>query len=366
MTRRWLTRTDADEDVGFGHLSRSLALAQAGTDLAIDTTFAFRFLSAAGAELLHEHGYTYVRLDPATSLVEERRQLEDLARAESADGLILDITHPKTPRKKMELAAYLSSSSLTTCLIDGLNPDSFHRLLGRQLQVDLLVVPYVGAVGVIDKQPTRVLAGPQYAIFPQELSLLAGRKEHFAAPPPADRILVTTGGADPAGVTELALDALEQLRETPPFEVHLVLGPFFGDARRTRIEERIQSLPWAEAIHSPPHLGRELLWADLAIATTGLTKYELALFAVPAVFISLDTIHHTAHQPFAERGTGTDLGPRSSVTSEALAASIERLRGDRELRCEMAANGRALVDGDGAHRVASEMRERMKVNRAVS
>ena len=98
-------------------------------------------------------------------------------------------------------------------------------------------------------------------------------------------------------------------------------------------------------------------WADLAIATSGLTKYELAATGTPAILISPDQIHTTANEPFAALGSAVDLGWIQRVTPSELASKVRSLLDDTEQRGAMACAGMRAVDGRGAARIAAALND---------
>ena len=72
-------------------------------------------------------------------------------------------------------------------------------------------------------------------------------------------------------------------------------------------------------------LAHEIIWCDVAVSSTGLTKYELAVLGAPAVFLSIDEHHHTVNRAFREVGTGIDLGVHDRVSDGQLRETLADL-----------------------------------------
>ena len=98
-------------------------------------------------------------------------------------------------------------------------------------------------------------------------------------------------------------------------------------------------------------------WSDLAVATSGLTKYELAAAGTPAILISPDDMHVMANDPFTDLGTAADLGLAEHVTPVDIASALRALLDDPEGRSAMVRAGRSAIDGRGAARIANALKE---------
>ena len=199
----------------------------------------------------------------------------------------------------------------------------------------------------------RLLAGPKLAPLGADYENLAPREIRTAA----KRILVSCGGSDPFEITAMIMKALAMV-ESPQLTVRVVLGPGFEPAYRDRLLELARNsrhtFEWIEAPHS---LASHMRWCDLAVATSGLTKYELAAAGTPAILISPDDMHARANAPFAAVGTAADLGSAKHVTRANIATTLSALLDDTEQRSAMARAGRNSVDGHGAARIANALKE---------
>jgi spore coat polysaccharide biosynthesis predicted glycosyltransferase SpsG len=94
-------------------------------------------------------------------------------------------------------------------------------------------------------------------------------------------------------------------------------------------------------------------WCDLAIAASGLTKYELAATATPALLFSIDAFHHESNRSFAATETAIDLG--THVTAGKIADEVAQLLRDPKLRTKLSTNGRQTIDGHGVQRLLIEL-----------
>jgi spore coat polysaccharide biosynthesis predicted glycosyltransferase SpsG len=239
-------------------------------------------------------------------------------------------------------------------VIEGLGGDSLAEECDGV--ADLLVTPYaVDPARHARTKRTRQLIGAQYAVL--DTAYRDRRRPARAMTAHGRRILVTTGGADPTEAVRLVLEACEEIRPAP-LEVHVVVGPFFSASlRRWLTEAAARSVHRISLIEAPDDLLAEMLWCDLAVATSGLTKYELAATGTPAVLLSHDAAHARNNQAFSALGTALDLGEADKLGAPAIASAVEDLLQHPCRRAAMSESGRAAVDGAGAERIIDAIEE---------
>ena len=236
-------------------------------------------------------------------------------------------------------------------VIDGIGENSLrHQRPG--LKVDLFIAPYAGERSNKD-QRVRLLAGPEFAPLGADYEKLPPRPIQTAA----NRILVSCGGSDPFEITAMVVKALADV-QGQQLTVRVVLGPGFEPTYRAGLIEMGRdtkhTIEWIEA---PDSLVSHMRWSDLAVATSGLTKYELAAAGTPAILISPDDMHVRANEPFTDLGTVADLGSAEHVTPADIASALRALLDDPERRSAMVRAGRNAVDGRGAARIANALKE---------
>jgi spore coat polysaccharide biosynthesis protein SpsF len=188
-----------------------------------------------------------------------------------------------------------------------------------------------------------VHGAPWVVIHPRVLATPKARQPARPA-----RVAVTTGGSDPENVASQALDWLDLVEGD--FKVDLMVGvanrqrePLKARATSSRHETRV--------LERPNDFAAELAGATVAVATFGITAYELAYLGVPAVLVSHGDENVPASARFETWGTAVDLGLAKSVEPARAAGQITQLLGDAGRRKQMRDAGRKLVDGKGADRI---------------
>jgi len=320
-------RTGGSKQIGFGHLRRCLSLAEALRRLGTDCFFlldedpvCISQLTAAGFEATHIQPE-----EDLTRTVEQCRRWK--ARAIVADSYALDTAY----------LAGLREAKAVVAVVDD--------LADRELPVDLVVNGSMNADRLAYRagKTTRFLLGPQYILLRSE----------FAEEPKrtiAERVrqvLVTVGGGDPDRLTpKLVRWAADAVKDA---SVDVVIGPMFD-----KPDVPSADFKSAAAVHSNPQDIRELMLStDLALCGGGQTTYELAATGTPTVAVrladnqtqNLTGLNAAGALVWAGDVHDADL---EAKTSRALAA----LPGDPARRTALSQRGRALVDGQGATRVA--------------
>lgn len=145
-----------------------------------------------------------------------------------------------------------------------------------------------------------------------------------------ERVLVTFGGTDPAGLTFKVLQALAGILEVP---VTVVAGKGLQDFERLEREaaELVARGHHVEVLRDVTMMSEVMARVDLAFSSAGRTLYELAHMGIPAIVMAQNEIemHHT----FAAIENGfLFLGRGSEVSTETIAQAFLGLFNSRELR----------------------------------
>lgn len=342
-------RTDANGQIGTGHVMRALALAQEWRGQGGEVVFVGHINGGSLRERIESEGF------PLQSLPASHPDSQDLQvflpwlreRRSQAGWVVLDGYH-FDPAYHQELRAtgwpllivddYGHLPSYHADLL--LNPNSYAKEIHYPLAADTLL-----------------LGGARYALLRQEFREACasrgaedgGGPRHFGS-----RILLTMGGADPDNVAGKVVVALQAM-EWADLELKVVVGPL--NRHRQTLTELLRQLSIrAEIMTAVTDMVPLMLWADLAISAAGTTCWELASLGVPMVVTVLAENQVRLAASLAAQGVAVNLGwhhewqvgPAGKVCRDLLAQS--------RIRREMGQRGQRLVDGRGASRLIQAMR----------
>ncbi|MFN8018485.1 MAG: bifunctional UDP-2,4-diacetamido-2,4,6-trideoxy-beta-L-altropyranose hydrolase/GNAT family N-acetyltransferase [Acidimicrobiales bacterium] len=207
--------------------------------------------------------------------------------------------------------------------------------------VDLLVDQNLGAMAsTYDGRAADVRVGTRYALLRSELVAAAGprRARDPRLAQRTLRVLVMMGGA-------------------PADHVRVFLDEVVVELARTDLRVKV--------LRGGDDPTEAYATADLALAPAGSTSWELALFAVPAVLLSVADNQVPLGIAMSEAGAASFVGPIEGLDPVRLAETVRVLAADVERRAALAAQARRLVDGWGAPRVATRLRADLLALRPV-
>ena len=312
-----LIRCDAAPEIGFGHVVRCLALADELRDShACRVDFAM-LQGPQGVAQVQAQGYGVYQPSQGIKYLDEGAWLQDLISKCQHQVLILDVRTDLAT----EAVQSMRESGVLVVTID--DPSD------RRLHADLAFYPPVPQVERMDWSGFTgqcyvgwdwVLLRPQFAEAARRAR--ARGSESTAGSQRHDKkltILVTMGGSDPAGLTLMAIDAIEQLRGD--MRVMLVLGP--GFMHQAVLVKRLAVAEQNYEIHNNvSDIASIMIRADVAIASFGVTAFELATCKVPSIYLSLTADHEISASVFDSMEFGLSLGIWTGVSVDELAQAL--------------------------------------------
>ena len=336
-----IIRADGASHLGMGHVMRCLALAEGLRERGTQPLFVTRDHDAQVAARIRAEGHAVEQMPAGYDFADEMRFVEARFAANASRMLIADLCNVDTSACIPAYASYLHgwrSRGVFVLAFDDLNWAPY---------ADVVVNPNYGAEDVeyAASDGTELLLGPDYFLLRQEFRSRATDRELRE---PGERVLVTMGGSDLAGLTPRVMRAMLKVRQ--PLEVRVVAG--IEDRERTGLTDLSGRFEGRCALYDASCNMAELMrWADVAVTGGGLTKYEAAATGTPAVVLAQVEHQHELMQRFAKAGTSSYLGRGGEVSEEAVRDVVESLLGDLARRRAMSQAGTALVDGKGLDRV---------------
>lgn len=170
------------------------------------------------------------------------------------------------------------------------------------------------------------------------------------------RVLLTMGGSDPAGLT---VKIIKVLRSMPgrTFLTTVVLGPLFSGEDSLEVSDQ-QNL---RLIKDPPDFLSVLAQHDIVICAAGRTLLECAFFGRPVIIAPSIKHEEITAKIYSEKTHCFNLGRWNQARiSKTLPSALDEYMSRLDLRREVSARSRRLVDGSGLYRVLKIINEQAK------
>jgi spore coat polysaccharide biosynthesis predicted glycosyltransferase SpsG len=317
--KRVLFHCIGDSTSGMGHVMRDLVLADQLVRLGVDVAFATP-AGTPGAAWIEKRGYP--ALDGPPSMM-----------APGFDAVILDLM--LGPTLPLLRSCRLNFNTVVNIGCIGFAPAEDMAV------VDTFTDLQVYGVNLFDPpRRARELSGPDYLLVNPDFRALT--------PCFDGHVVICLGGADPRGLTRIALEGLATL-DRP---VKAVVGP------AARFEGPVPANTWL--FRSPESLLPIMDGAALVVTATGVTAHEALCAGIPCVLTNWTADHARTAAVFHLKGVAANLGLWDAFTPGLVGATVG-LNLQRPAAWQQASQAaRQLVDGQGAYRVARAILEVMR------
>lgn len=320
---RVLFITEGNSEVGYGHVYRCLALAE---ELERNSGVAIRFNLPTADK-------------GAGGLVQRYGVVLGLRRHVHGDVCVVDL-HAPEDRSLGE-----PQITLVDSLDDWIEPRLARKKRGEVLGSGGYVVAMLPSrkYQFMERPPPPGQSRHRHVYYGSDYAILA---RHILEAKPCRKqydVTLCFGGADPAGATWLAAEALKD----SSLKVVALLGLGFKGRDRFANEYPRFDIP---PVASNP--GPFFLSSQVALTSGGMTLWEALHLGCPTVVISQNTREEDRVRALAGGGYCIHMGQPDRFDSWHLAEVIQGLLANDPRRAELSARGAALVDGAGAARVA--------------
>ena len=359
---RIAVRVDASVEMGMGHLTRCITLANA--------------LSAEGASvsfLMRDHAAAFGRL------VESAGHRLCLLRATGRDSV--PSADPPLAHAHWLPVSWREDAVQTSEMIEGLGAIDWlvvdhyaldarwereqRRVASRILAIDDIADRAHDADILLDQnlslavetryrsllpKDCRLLLGPRYALLRPEFA--ETRKRMSPRSGEVRRILICFGGSDPSNETAKALAAIAAVSATE-FGVDVAIG--MGNPHADAVDALCRNLGRATLHRGAGNMAELMASADLAIGAGGVMCWERCCLGLPTIALDIASNQVGALTALASAGAVDYLGAAASVDSERLVEAVGALAGNPARLRAMAERALEVTDGEGTERVCAEM-----------
>lgn len=363
MDKTAVFRVDASVEIGLGHLTRCLTLANALVSRGIRSCFLMRSHAAGLVHMVEGAGHAVQLLtDPA------RRSPET-----GDDALSHAHWLPTTRQQDAEqtCSALAAIGAAEWLIVDHYALDARWERACRREGLRILVIDDIADrdhdcemlldQNLVQQMETRYrdrvpaacvqLLGPGYALLRPEFAaqrrLLAQRDGRIG------RILICFGGSDPTNETAKALRAIASL-STPQPAVDVVIG--LTNPNAASVEALCTRMANVELHRGANNVAELMRRADLSIGAGGVMSWERCCLGLPAIAVHIAVNQVGALTALAAAGALDHLGDSAGVTVEQIAASLAASVASPARVRTMAEVAMGLVDGGGTDQVVARMR----------
>jgi UDP-2,4-diacetamido-2,4,6-trideoxy-beta-L-altropyranose hydrolase len=342
-------RADASTRIGSGHIMRCLTLANALRAGGASVRFISRDLPDHLAGLIRADGHDVAPLHGAAG--DETLDAEQsLMAAGRADWMMVD---------HYELGARWETLVRQGCRV--LSIDDIARAHDCDVLLDQNYHREAEAryAGLVPPSGT-VLAGPRFALLRPEF--VAARQGIAPRDGTVRRLLVFLGGMDADNITGVVLSALAKM-DRPALAVDVVIGA--SHPKRDELTQLCTSMAGVTLHVQTSDMAGLLARVDLAVGAGGSATWERCALGVPTLALCLaDNQRDLLHE--AARGGIAYVPDIAACDSGAISVHLQAIIDNAGLRHFLSRNGMALIDGEGARRVAAVMQSGSVVMRRAT
>jgi len=319
-------RVDGYDAIGRGHIIRCLALAEELKRLNSTIDF-YLYLDDLAENQIYQAGFSVTRLADEADVEVLIQQFGD----KTYDIFINDFGRANEPylQRISQLVPYVVQIDI-------------HR--DMSLPVNLIVNGGIYALSLepmAQKYQRDTLLGARYNLLRPEFGLPFERSIRKRI----KTILIALGASDIHKISQPVI--LQMHRLVPEAMIHLVLGTNYHP-----VLEQIDTLPYVH-LHQHTNQMRELmLSSDIAIASGGVTLYELAATGTPSVIITQAENQVLQTEKFYKHSAIADFFSAKGYSDARLEEATSKLLRDVNYRKDLSEKMREIVDGRGASRVA--------------
>ena len=338
-----LIRADASVAIGTGHVMRCLALAQAWQHVGGRVIFVMAESTPAIGERIRSEGAGVVRIGGTRGSNFDSEQLLALARTHKPAWVVAD-GYEFGPGYQRAL----KNEGFKVVLIDDNGRTGTYA-------ADIILNQNIHAQECLyrDRESyTKLFLGTRYALL---------RREFVAARAPRTissvgrRLLVSMGGSDPGNVSCRVVEAIDKV-EVARLEVVVVAGgsnPHLASLAKAVATSRHT----CRILNNVTNMQELIGWADLAISAAGGSCWEYCALGLPAILVAVAENQKLNAEALHVAGAARLVAGGSSFKVDEMTQLVSQLVNSVQERQALSSTARSLVDGGGAGRIASILRD---------
>lgn len=322
-------RVDMGDVIGSGHIYRSSALAD---ELIKNGKRVIFIVKNKKNFYKHTHGKKYRCIDLKTE--DDDECIKKCQKLKGIKNLILDL------QKNNEKYAKKLKNNFFTISID----DEGHKKIYSNIIINGQIGKFNYNYSFYDKK-TKQLLGTEYIILRNSFHRL--NKKSIVSKKPIKKIVLAFGGSDDEDVIRKILPFLLSRN----FQLTVILGTTYPHSSIIfLLAKKHKNLQVKQSINE---VGSIYLKNDMAIASSGMTSYELACLGIPSLFIPSGGHQYKIAKEFMKKGFGVNYGFWDN-DYDNFSKTILKFT-NYYFRKKMSRHGKEIVDGKGVFRIVKDL-----------
>ena len=337
-----LIRVDGNEKVGLGHVMRCLSIADALKDNGEEVLFVTA--DAKCETLLKARSFPHIILH------------SDYADMDGEIDALCALIEEHQPSAVL-VDSYFVTDRYLTALKERVKLIYVDDLLAFSYPVDILINYNIFADAEEYQRLYRdtadvpqIVLGTEYTPLRKEFSQVTPRPQ----PQIANKVLISTGGADPQ---HIALSMIRYLARNAEAFADLAFTFIIGGANMDldEIRELSDGIDQIKIVYNVSEMSKLMCEHNIAVSAAGSTLYELCACGLPTITYVLADNQIPAAKVFSEKGVMIDAGDvrKDADFIQHIFAAVQMLSQNQEQRMNMARAAVCLADGRGAYRLAT-------------
>jgi len=341
-------RADASVAMGSGHLRRCLALAHALRDLGAHCLFVCRPLGMDVDGLVEGEGFALAMLPTASESCADAADAADTLALLARRGLV-DVPLVLVDHYALQAPWHRRIAAGLGCSVAAIDD-----LADRDLAVSCLVDPnpaldhrlkYAGRLPA----SARLLGGPRYAL----LAPAYRDAPRCAVAHPVQSIGIFMGGTDPGGFSAAALIAC---RERVGFDGPIEVVSTRANPQHAALAQLVTRWSGTTLTLDLPDLAAFFARHGLHIGAGGGASWERCCIGAPTLVLQAADNQAAVVPQLRRLGVAATLAELTEAAmDQAFDHALTALLADAPLRQALSQRSQALVDGNGARRVAAAL-----------
>lgn len=339
-----LIRADASPEIGTGHVMRCLALAQSWQDAGGSVIFAMAQSTPSIRARLVAENCKIVSIAAIPGSNQDADLTDEYAAGSDVEWMVVDgYVFGGEYQERLQ-----NGERKLLCIDDAGKCDHYFADIVLNQNLTAAKELYRNCLPA-----TQLLLGPCFCLLRREFA--PWRKWQRETVSHGRNVLITLGGSTSVEAGRRVMESLSHVSVESLHAIFVVGGSSHDVAALESHAAKFSSM--ISIRRDVLNMAELMAEAAVAISAAGSTCWELCLLGLPSILLDVADNQIPIAIEMERRGCAIYAGHGNTVSPHELAHRIEKLLAAPDIRESMAHRCRQLVDGLGAERVVSAMRD---------